>query len=126
MSRFFNRNYLRLPPCVTRYFKGSFWRFEPSSRTLLIGEQPNPWKLLHLQDRMSRHRCRYFSPFTRRIGLYLHPPYIAFAIRLGADVLWKFYFHLPDRRSQSRASLYGVITQFIFHWRNQIFFQCFF
>ena len=31
-------------------------RFEPSSRTALIGEQPNPWKLLHLQDAMSRHR----------------------------------------------------------------------
>ena len=25
-------------------------RFEPSSRTTLIGEQPNPWELLHPQD----------------------------------------------------------------------------
>src|SRR2546430_9702454 len=31
-------------------------RSEPSSRTALIGEQPNPWNLLHLQDAMSRHR----------------------------------------------------------------------
>src|SRR5574344_2547569 len=31
-------------------------RFEPSSRTTLIGEQPNPWKRLHLQDVTSRHR----------------------------------------------------------------------
>ena len=31
-------------------------RFEPSSRTALIGEQPNPWKGLPLQDAMSRHR----------------------------------------------------------------------
>ena len=31
-------------------------RFEPSSRTALIGEQPNPWELLHPQDEMSRHR----------------------------------------------------------------------
>ena len=31
-------------------------RSEPSSRTTLIGEQPNPWKILHLQDVMSRHR----------------------------------------------------------------------
>ena len=31
-------------------------RFEPSSRTCLIGEQPNPWKVLPLQDVMSRHR----------------------------------------------------------------------
>ena len=31
-------------------------RFEPNSRTALIGEQPNPWELLHPQDVMSRHR----------------------------------------------------------------------
>ena len=31
-------------------------RFEPSSRTLLTGEQPDPWDLLQPQDRMSRHR----------------------------------------------------------------------
>ena len=31
-------------------------RSEPSSRTTLIGEQPNPWKVLPLQDVMSRHR----------------------------------------------------------------------
>jgi hypothetical protein len=31
-------------------------RFEPSSRTTLIGEQPNPWNRLQLQDVMSRHR----------------------------------------------------------------------
>jgi len=31
-------------------------RFKPSSRTILIDEQSNPWKLLHHQDMMSRHR----------------------------------------------------------------------
>src|SRR5579871_3785008 len=31
-------------------------RFEPNSRTTLIGEQPNPWDLLQPQDVMSRHR----------------------------------------------------------------------
>src|SRR6187397_1971839 len=31
-------------------------RFKPSSRTALIGEQPNPWDLLQPQDAMSRHR----------------------------------------------------------------------
>jgi hypothetical protein len=31
-------------------------RTEPSSRTALIGEQPNPWDLLQPQDAMSRHR----------------------------------------------------------------------
>ena len=31
-------------------------RFKPSSRTALIGEQPNPWDLLQPQDAMGRHR----------------------------------------------------------------------
>ncbi len=31
-------------------------RSEPSSRTFLIGEQPNPWDLLQPQDKVSRHR----------------------------------------------------------------------
>ncbi len=31
-------------------------RSEPSSRNFLIGEQPNPWNLLQLQDKLSRHR----------------------------------------------------------------------
>src|SRR3989337_2200277 len=31
-------------------------RSEPSSRTALIGEQPNPWDLLQPQDAPNRHR----------------------------------------------------------------------
>ncbi len=31
-------------------------RSEPSSRTTLMGEQPNPWDLIQPQDVMSRHR----------------------------------------------------------------------
>ncbi len=31
-------------------------RSEPSSRTALMGEQPNPWDLLQPQAAMSRHR----------------------------------------------------------------------
>ena len=31
-------------------------RSKRSSRTTLIGEQPNPWELLQPQDVMSRHR----------------------------------------------------------------------
>ena len=41
-------------------------RSEPSSRTTLIGEQPNPWNLLQLQDVMSRHRG---AKLLRRFGL---------------------------------------------------------
>src|SRR5512134_39532 len=31
-------------------------RSEPSSRTALMGEQPNPWDPIQPQDAMSRHR----------------------------------------------------------------------
>ena len=41
-------------------------RSEPSSRTALIGEQPNPWDLLQPQDAMSRHRG---AKRLRRCGL---------------------------------------------------------
>src|SRR5664280_229564 len=41
-------------------------RSEPSSRTALMGEQPNPWELLHPQDAMSRHRG---AKPSRRCGL---------------------------------------------------------
>ncbi len=41
-------------------------RSEPSSRTALMGEQPNPWDLLQPQDAMSRHRG---AKPLRRYGL---------------------------------------------------------
>src|SRR5215469_11081500 len=41
-------------------------RSEPSSRTTLIGEQPNPWDLLQPRDVMSRHRG---AKPSRRCGL---------------------------------------------------------
>jgi len=43
-------------------------RFEPSSRTFLIGEQPNPWELLHPQDKMSRHRGAEHRRRYERLG----------------------------------------------------------
>src|SRR5580700_5875602 len=46
-------------------------RSKPSSRTAFIGEQPNPWELLHPQDAMSRHRT-FFHCFQWR-RLCLHP-----------------------------------------------------
>jgi len=46
-------------------------RSKPSSRTAFIGEQPNPWELLHPQDAMSRHRTEFHSFLWRR--LCLHP-----------------------------------------------------
>src|ERR687889_91407 len=41
-------------------------RSEPSSRTALMGEQPNPWDLLRPQDATSRHRG---AKPCRRCGL---------------------------------------------------------
>ena len=41
-------------------------RSEPSSRTALMGEQPNPWDRLQPQDATSRHRG---AKLPRRYGL---------------------------------------------------------
>ena len=41
-------------------------RSDPSSRTTLMGEQPNPWDLLQPQDVMNRHRG---AKPPRRYGL---------------------------------------------------------
>src|SRR5579884_3922369 len=67
-------------------------RSEPSSRTALIGEQPNPWKLLHLQDAMSRHRgakperrCELLAPIS-----LLSPAYLLSVER------WPFHTEPPD------------------------------
>ena len=53
----------RVPPILARFYshvtmrgRKCLRRSEPSSRTALIGEQPNPWDLLQPQDAMSRHR----------------------------------------------------------------------
>src|ERR1700747_2236312 len=42
-------------------------RSKPSSRTALMGEQPNPWDLLQPQDATSRHRG---AKPCRRYGLW--------------------------------------------------------
>ena len=67
-------------------------RSEPSSRTALIGEQPNPWELLHPQDAMSRHRgakperrCELLTPIS-----LLSPAYLLSVER------WPFHAEPPD------------------------------
>ena len=47
---------LKIPTPATDRDQTVSRRFEPNSRTALIGEQPNPWDLLQPQDAMSRHR----------------------------------------------------------------------
>ena len=67
-------------------------RSKPSSRTTLIGEQPNPWDLLQPQDVMSRHRG---AKRCRRYGLLgtislLSPAYLLSVER------WPFHSGPPD------------------------------
>ena len=67
-------------------------RSKPSSRTALIGEQPNPWDLLQPQDAMSRHRG---AKQCRRYGLLgiislLSPAYLLSVER------WPFHAGPPD------------------------------
>src|SRR5215217_4405436 len=67
-------------------------RSKPSSRTTLIGEQPNPWDLLQPQDVMSRHRG---AKLLRRCGLLggislLSPEYLLSVER------WPFHTEPPD------------------------------
>ena len=47
---------LKFPTPATDRDRTVSRRSEPSSRTALMGEQPNPWNVLPLQDVMSRHR----------------------------------------------------------------------
>jgi hypothetical protein len=47
---------LKFPTPITDRDRTVSRRSEPSSRATLIGEQPNPWNLLQLQDVTSRHR----------------------------------------------------------------------
>ena len=49
-------NLFKYPAPTTDMDRTVSRRSEPSSRTTLMGEQPNPWNELPLQDVMSRHR----------------------------------------------------------------------
>ena len=71
-------------------------RSEPSSRTLLIGEQPNPWDLLQPQDRTSRHRG---AKQLRRYELLeaislLSPAYLLSVERYPTHVEISDHYHL--------------------------------
>ena len=58
-------------------------RSEPSSRTTLIGEQPNPWDRMQPQDVMSRHRGAKQRRRYGRLGAIslLSPEYLLFVER---------------------------------------------
>ena len=67
-------------------------RSEPSSRTALIGEQPNPWDRLQPQDAMSRHRGAKPRRRCELLGVIslLSPKYLL------SDERWPFHSVPPD------------------------------
>ena len=67
-------------------------RSKPSSRTTLIGEQPNPWDLLQPQDVMSRHRGAKLRRRCELLGgiSLLSPEYLLSVER------WPFHSGPPD------------------------------
>ena len=67
-------------------------RSEPSSRTTLIGEQPNPWDLLQPQDVMSRRRGAKPPRRYELLGIIslLSPAYLLSVER------WPFHAGPPD------------------------------
>ena len=82
-------------------------RSKPSSRTTLIGEQPNPWDLLQPQDVMSRHRG---AKRLRRYGLLgvislLSPAYLLSVER------WPFHAGPPDHYDRLSSLLDPSISQ---------------
>ena len=83
---------LKFPPPATDRDRTVSRRSEPSSRTALTGEQPDPWDLLQPQDAMSRHRG---AKPPRRCGLLgeislLSPEYLL------SDERWPFHTGPPD------------------------------
>ena len=82
-------------------------RSKPSSRTTLIGEQPNPWDLLQPQDVMSRHRG---AKRFRRYGLLgtislLSPAYLLSVER------WPFHEGPPDHYDRLSSLLDSSVSQ---------------
>ena len=82
-------------------------RFEPNSRTTLIGEQPNPWDLLQPQDVMSRHRG---AKHCRRYGLLgsislLSPAYLLSVER------WPIHTGPPDHYDRLSSLLDLLVSQ---------------
>src|SRR3569832_1452138 len=67
-------------------------RSKPSSRTALIGEQPNPWDLLQPRDAMSRHRG---AKPPRRCGLLGEISLLSLEYLLSVE-RWPFHAGPPD------------------------------
>ncbi len=82
-------------------------RSEPSSRTTLIGEQPNPWDLLQPQDVMSRHRG---AKPPRRYGLLGEISLLSLEYLLSVE-RWPFHTGPPDHYGRLSSLLDLSVSQ---------------
>jgi hypothetical protein len=82
-------------------------RSKPSSRTTLIGEQPNPWDLLQPQDVMSRHRG---AKPPRRCGLLGEISLLSPAYLLSVE-RWPFHSGPPDHYGRLSSLLDPSVSQ---------------
>ena len=82
-------------------------RSKPSSRTTLIGEQPNPWDLLQPQDVMSRHRG---AKPPRRCGLLGEISLLSPAYLLSVE-RWPFHAGPPDHYDRLSSLLESSLSQ---------------
>ena len=82
-------------------------RSEPSSRTTLIGEQPNPWDLLQPQDVMSRHRG---AKPPRRCGLLGEISLLSLEYLLSVE-RWPFHAGPPDHYGRLSSLLELSLSQ---------------
>ncbi len=82
-------------------------RSKPSSRTTLIGEQPNPWDLLQPQDVMSRHRG---AKPPRRYGLLGEISLLSPAYLLSVE-RWPFHAEPPDHYDRLSSLLDLSVSQ---------------
>ena len=82
-------------------------RSEPSSRTALMGEQPNPWDLLQPQDAMSRHRG---AKPPRRYGLLGEISLLSPAYLLSVE-RWPFHAGPPDHYGRLSTLLDLSVSQ---------------
>ncbi len=82
-------------------------RSKPSSRTALIGEQPNPWDLLQPQDAMSRHRGAKQRRRYELLGVIslLSPAYLLSVER------WPFHAGPPDHYDRLSSLLDLSVSQ---------------
>ena len=98
---------LKSPPPTTDRDRTVSRRSEPSSRTALTGEQPDPWDQLQPQDAMSRHRGAKPPRRCELLGeiSLLSPAYLLSVER------WPFHTEPPDHYDRLSSLLDLSVSQ---------------